>query len=171
MFQLPSCLPFLSRHTFLLCSPHHNSLSGSHHHFEDLSILSLGGPVFLIPVPLQHHLPCHIYPTLYRATSFPNRLWSATACCPLFCLLSQTLIGQTYTAVSGATAVIHALHVHPQSLCNLFPCLMCFRMSRFLTPTIRDCFFHSNSSCLIRCLYPTQPPSVYYLAVCYFFFF
>jgi hypothetical protein len=44
MCQLPSRLPFLSRHTFLLCLPHLNSLSGSHHHFEDLSILSLGGP-------------------------------------------------------------------------------------------------------------------------------
>jgi hypothetical protein len=128
-------IPFYSARLIL------NSLSGSIHHFEDISILSQGGPALSMPVPLQHHLPCHIYPTPYRATPFLDSLWLVVAYCPLpSSRRHPTDLWRPGTPVYPArcsyTCVARPLSVfvHLVSLFDVFPCLA-------FSLTIRDCFF------------------------------
>jgi len=69
--------------------------------------------------------------------------WSAAACHPLTSLAllprqSDGFVAASYTAVSGAAAIVYGLHSPPiVSVCAVFP-LMCFRVRlafTFLAPT------------------------------------
>jgi hypothetical protein len=83
-------------------------------------------------------------------------LWSAAACHPLTLLAllphqSDGFVGASYTAVSGAAAIVYGLHspTHYQCLCRVS--LMCFRVRlafAFLTPTTCMRLFRSDSYCV-----------------------
>lgn len=84
-------------------------------------------------------------------------LWSVAACHPLSSLallphqLDEFAVTSSYTAVSGAAAIVYGLHslTHYQRLCRVS--LMCFRVRlafAFLTPTTCMRLFRLDSYCV-----------------------
>lgn len=102
-----------------------NNLSGSRPcHLEDISILSPCGSVFSYPSSTASISHVIFIPLSARPQS--PALWSAAAYCPLtlLALLPHQLngfVGASYTAVSGAAAIVYGLHSPPIiSVCAVF---------------------------------------------------